>query len=203
MYWEERYRSGGTSGRGSYGRYAELTAEIINRIFRERRVEDVIEYGCGDGNQLSYLHAPRYVGLDVSPTAVKRSADRFRTDPTKRFLLYNPGWHSEHDSEFSADCALSKDVVFHLVEDDAFETYMRHLFASGRRLVVIVASDLDWYVGPHERHRRFTPWVEAKLPEWQLVEKIDSPLPYNWKTGEGMLANVYVFEREAEPNHVD
>jgi glycosyltransferase involved in cell wall biosynthesis len=194
-YWEQRYRSGGTSGRGSYSPYAELTAEIINRIFREREVEDLIEYGCGDGNQLSHLRVAKYVGLDAAPTAIERCAERFRDDPTKSFFLYNPKQHVDTHGEFSADCALSKEVIFHLAEDDVFETYMRHLFASARRLVVIVASDLDWYLGPYNRHRRFTLWVEANLPEWQLVEKIDSPVPYNFDTREGMLSDVYVFER--------
>jgi hypothetical protein len=196
VYWEERYRSGGTSGSGSYSPYAEMTAEIINRIFRERKVEGVIEFGCGDGNQLSHLRVAKYVGLDVAPTAIKRCAERFRDDRTKRFFVYNPQQHVDGSPGYSADCSLSKEVIFHLVEDDIFETHMRHLFASGRRLVVIVASDLDWHLGPYERHRRFTPWVEANLPEWRLVEKIDSPAPYEFDTGKGMLSNVYVFQRK-------
>lgn len=193
-YWEERYRLGGTSGAGSYSPYAELTAEIINRVLRERQIEEVIEYGCGDGNQLSYLRVAKYIGLDVAPSAIERCRERFRADQTKRFLLYNPSDHVNRNGGLSAQCALSKDVIFHLVEDDVFEIHMRHLFASARRLVVIVASDLDWHIGPHEKHRRFTTWVEANVPEWRLVEQVDSPAPYDFVNGEGMLSNVYVFE---------
>src|SRR5436305_1826918 len=153
-YWEDRYRSGGTSGAGSYGRYAELSSEIINRVIRERGIEEVVEYGCGDGNQLAYLRVAKYIGLDVAPTAIERCTELFRDDPSKSFFLCDP----EHrgDAAFFADCALSKEVIFHLVEDDIFERYMRRLFSSARRFVIIVASDLDWWLTEYERHRRFT-----------------------------------------------
>jgi hypothetical protein len=48
----------------------------------------------------------------------------------------------------------------------------------------------------HERHRRFTPWIASHVPEWRLTEKIASPAPYNFETGEGILSNFYVFHRE-------
>jgi glycosyltransferase involved in cell wall biosynthesis len=193
-YWEDRYRSGGTSGAGSYGRYAELSSEIINQVIRERGIEEVVEYGCGDGNQVAYLRVPKYIGLDVAPTAIKRCTDLFRDDQTKSFFLCDP----EHrgDAAFSADCALSKEVIFHLVEDDVFERYMRRLFSSARRFVVIVSSDMNWSLNEYERHRRFTPWIASHLPEWRLAEKVASPAPYNFETGEGILSNFYVFHRE-------
>jgi hypothetical protein len=52
-FWENRYRTGGTSGSGSYGRLAEFKAEILNEFVRERGVSSIIEFGCGDGAQLS------------------------------------------------------------------------------------------------------------------------------------------------------
>jgi hypothetical protein len=51
-YWEDRYVSGGTSGPGSYDAQAEYKADFLNRFVRENAIGSVIEFGCGDGNQL-------------------------------------------------------------------------------------------------------------------------------------------------------
>ena len=52
-YWENRYKNNGNSGAGSYGRLAEFKADVINNFIAENKITSVIEFGCGDGNQLS------------------------------------------------------------------------------------------------------------------------------------------------------
>ena len=37
-YWELRYRNGGTSGAGSYGRLAEFKAEVLNEFVRVKGI---------------------------------------------------------------------------------------------------------------------------------------------------------------------
>ena len=58
QYWETRYRTGGDSGAGSYGRLAKFKAESINGFVRENGIHSVIEWGCGDGSQLSLAGIP-------------------------------------------------------------------------------------------------------------------------------------------------
>jgi SAM-dependent methyltransferase len=195
-YWERRYALGGTSGRGSYGQYAEMKAGIVNRMVREREVTSVIELGCGDGNQLAYLDLEDYIGLDVSATAVTMCIERFRDDSRRKsFFQYSPrAFHDAHGL-FVADLALSQEVVFHLVEDEVFDGYMRLLFSMGRRFVLICSSDRDLPLGPHERHRRFTPWVEQHAAGWKLAETAPSPHPYDERTGEGLLSDFFLYER--------
>ncbi|WDH99000.1 hypothetical protein PUW24_09050 [Paenibacillus urinalis] len=65
-YWENTYKNGGNSGAGSYGMLAEFKAEVINRVIALHKLTRVIEFGCGDGNQLSYMDYKKYLGLDVS-----------------------------------------------------------------------------------------------------------------------------------------
>ena len=89
-YWEERYQNSGTSGAGSYGRLAKFKADVINSFVRENKIGSVIEFGCGDGHQLSLAFYPQYVGLDVSPTAIKMCKEKFAQDKTKSFFLYDP-----------------------------------------------------------------------------------------------------------------
>jgi hypothetical protein len=38
---------------------------------------------------------------------------------------------------FTADLAISLDVIFHLIEDAFFNTYMTHLFAAGWNFVIM------------------------------------------------------------------
>ncbi|NIQ00794.1 MAG: hypothetical protein GWM98_10685, partial [Nitrospinaceae bacterium] len=89
-FWETRYARGGDSGHGSQGRLAQFKAEVLNRFVEQHRVESVIEFGCGDGGQLALLRFPRYIGLDVAPTAIARCRERFRADSSKSFFLYHP-----------------------------------------------------------------------------------------------------------------
>lgn len=42
-----------------------------------------------------------------------------------------------------ADLSLSLDVIYHLVEDEVFETYINTLFKSARRYVIIYSSNSD------------------------------------------------------------
>jgi hypothetical protein len=66
QYWERNYARGGTSGPGSYDALAEAKAAFLNDFVRAREVRSVIEFGYGDGHQLSLADYPSYTGLDVS-----------------------------------------------------------------------------------------------------------------------------------------
>jgi SAM-dependent methyltransferase len=193
-YWRARYASGRDSGRGSRGELAAFKAEFLNAFVAEHRIASVIELGCGDGQQLQLARYPRYVGLDVCAEAVRLCRHRFAGDPTKRFELA-----PEHAGE-EADLALSLDVVYHLVEDSVFESYMQRLFDAGRRFVIVYSSNTDRNPesGPaHVRHRHFTRWVESHRPDFRLVCRVPNPHPY--RAGEGSFADFFVFSRDPWP----
>ncbi len=62
--------------------------------------------------------------------------------------------------------AVSMDVIFHLVEDDVYETYMNTLFRVAQRLVLIYLSE------EHVRHRRFGVWIEESMRDWSLIKTV-------------------------------
>src|SRR5690606_8385419 len=76
-YWRKRYEKGGHSGPGSYDKLAEYKAETLNRFVADHQITDVIEFGCGDGNQLRLAQYPRYIGYDISPIALARCRELF------------------------------------------------------------------------------------------------------------------------------
>lgn len=179
-YWERRYRSGGNSGSGSFGQLAEFKAATLNQFVVDEDIASVVEFGCGDGNQLARLCFPRYLGLDVSPAAIGKCAERFGDDATKSFLLYDPASFHDPAGFATADLAMSIDVLYHLVEHDVWETHLRHLFAAGRRFVVLYAADLDdARPAAHVRHRPFSRWVTEHVPGWELTDVVPNPFPYD------------------------
>ncbi|MDX1422339.1 MAG: class I SAM-dependent methyltransferase [Kiloniellales bacterium] len=193
-YWERRYDSGGDSGVGSYGQFAEFKAEVINAFVVRNDVKSVIEFGCGDGNQLSLAKYPSYLGFDISATVIDRCRQRFAGDASKSFQLLQA-----YDDE-RAEMALSLDVIYHLVEDSVFEAYMRRLFSSATRFVVIYSSDLeenDHDQRKHIRHRRFTEWIETNVSGWTLKAHIPNKYPYKGNYRTGSFADFFVFERNA------
>lgn len=83
-YWEERYRQGGTSGSGSFGRLAEFKAETLNGYVARMAIQSVIEFGCGDGAQLDLARYPRYVGVDVAESSISACRSLFCTEGCRR-----------------------------------------------------------------------------------------------------------------------
>lgn len=197
-YWENRYRTGGTSGSGSYGLLAEFKARVLNGFVREHELRSVIEFGCGDGHQLSLADYPLYTGLDVSAQAIALCHRRFQGDATKSFLLYSPQAFHDGRRLLSAELALSLDVLFHLVELEVYEKYLLDLFSSATRFVVIYASNVERRPSrgnPHELRRKFTRDVARLAPGWRLqgVRGNDHP-PRNFSDNAGSLCEFYFYE---------
>lgn len=200
-YWEARYRAGGTSGPGSYGELAQFKADFLNALVAREEVSSVVEFGCGDGNQLTLARYPRYLGLDVSSAAIRRCAIHFAADTTKSFILYEPDAFTDRARFIRADMAMSLDVIFHLVEDHVFETYMRELFAAADRLVIIYSSNHDAKpANPHVRHRRFTEWIDTNAPDWRLSEHLANPYIVERTGLPKTVSNFFVYRRGARTN---
>jgi len=193
-YWIKRYESGGNSGSGSYGVLAQYKAEIINQFVIRNKLSTVIEFGCGDGNNLSLFQFQYYLGLDVSTLVVRKNRKRFQDHPGWAFMSVESldGW------SFKGDLCLSLDVIFHLVEDKTFESYMKSLFQSSCHYVIIYSSNEDFdHPDSHVRHRKFSKWIEVHAPEFRLREMIQNPHKANLTAdnSEKSFADFYIYER--------
>ena len=194
-YWEKRYRQGGNSGAGSYGRLAHFKAEVLNDFIRENDIEDIIEFGCGDGHQTSLLVDIPYLGVDISAAAVQRCQERFEPDSPKVFQELA----AFSEAPRNAMLTLSLDVIYHLVDDDIYEAYMRDLFDHADRFCIVYsANEEEATPDVHVRKRRFTDWVERNRPEWRLIKH----LPNRYPAGPGRdptetsFADFYFFAKE-------
>lgn len=191
-YWIKRYDTGGDSGNGSYNQLAEFKADVLNKFVLENGITSVIEYGCGDGNQLGLAQYPKYIGFDVSPNALSRCLKRFSNDETKTFKLVN-----DYDGE-TAELTLSLDVIYHLIEDGVFVDYMNRLFDSSERFVVIYSSDTDENskdMPSHVMHRNFSRWIKENKTGWTLVEHIPNMYPFDPDKKSGSFADFFIYAK--------
>jgi 2-polyprenyl-3-methyl-5-hydroxy-6-metoxy-1,4-benzoquinol methylase len=193
-YWRSRYEKGGNSGPGSYGNLARYKAEVVNLIVRDHAIETIVEFGCGDGNQAALFKIAHYTGVDISPLVVESALKTFgnRTD-----------WNFVTTSQFAKspktyDMAMSLDVIYHLTEEDVFESYMRQLTSSVRQYLLIYASDHDEQAKDvHVRHRNYSRWLEMHAPEFSLVKEFTHPYPLTAESNgqETSFAHFKLFEK--------
>ena len=172
-YWDDRYKRNQSSGAGSYGAFRDFKAHYLNDFVVRHNVSDVIEFGCGDGEQLSKAEYKSCCGVDVSDTVIRMNQERFTGDKSKLFVALKDYNATQSYEQF--DLSLSLDVIYHLVEDDVFDAYMKNLFAASRKFVVIYSTAYERRHAEHVRHRNFTTWVLSHAPEWKLVEHVQLP----------------------------
>jgi len=197
-YWEARYREGRNSGAGSYNRLAAFKAETLNRFVQEHGVLSVIEFGSGDGSQLRLADYPRYLGVDISTTAVDVTKRLYAKDGSKAFV-HTADLRPEH----RADLALSLDVIYHLVEDRVFEDYIARLFDSADRFVIVYSSNEERLSDSvHVRHRRFTDWIEENRPDFKQIGFVPNPYPETIRDIDNTsFADFYLFARIPTASH--
>jgi SAM-dependent methyltransferase len=145
LYWPVRYYTGGISGPGSRGRVAEFKARVLNDFVAKNSINSVIEFGCGNGDQLSLARYPRYVGIDISRTAIAQCRKRFQGDRTKAFTLLRDYRASVHD------LAISLEVIFHH-DAPSWSFQIRHRAFSRWveanrpewKLISVIPNESDW-----------------------------------------------------------
>ena len=196
-YWESRYKSGGNSGEGSYDRYAEFKADVINEFLGEKNITRAIEFGCGDGNQASLINYKEYIGLDVSETIVQKCIRKFQSDKNKSFFLYRGNAFSDPLGVFRCDLSLSLDVLYHLIEKDVYLEYIKNLFSVSNKYVVIYSSNINVPQRSHELHREFLKDVEYLFKDkWVIENTIINKYPAkNIDDLSGSMANFYFFRK--------
>ncbi|WP_172966880.1 methyltransferase domain-containing protein [Patiriisocius marinistellae] len=192
-YWENRYVTNRDSGSGSYGRLASFKAEILNAFVKNNSIKTILEFGSGDGNQLTLSEYPQYTGVDVSKKAIAICEEKFKNDKTKRFV---------HSSLFDiapikAELVMSLDVLYHLVEDTVFKNYMIDLFNASTKYVVIYSSNYDDHFAAHVKCREFTKWIDTNVADqWKQVDFIKNKYPFDKKDPNNTsMADFYFYQK--------
>jgi SAM-dependent methyltransferase len=192
-YWENRYKKGGKSGAGSYGDKGQYKAKIINEFIVDNAIKSVIEFGCGDGNQLEYSNYSSYLGLDISEEAIKICKEKFKNDKSKEFRLL-----SEYEGE-TAELSISLEVIFHLLEEPLFNDHMNLLFGSSEEFVLIFSSnssDNSKSTALHIHHWKFTDWVTNNRKDWSLIAHIPNNYPLENDSIIFSQSDFYIYQKQ-------
>ena len=191
-YWESRYSGGSNSGDGSYGRLADFKAQFLNQFIIENKIETAIEFGCGDGNQLSLINYSKYLGLDVSASTIKMCIEKFKDDSSKSFMLYETNCFINNNF-IQAELTLSLDVLYHIVEENLFIKYLKDLFATSSQHVIIYSTNFNKNESTHVLHREFLNLVKKEFPHFGFVKEVANPFPGNGH--QESEANFFLFKR--------
>src|SRR5581483_12428603 len=88
---------------------------------------------------------------------------------TRTFIWYDPVCFHDPLRVVSADCAISLDVIFHLIEDDIFARYIDNLFRSGLHFVIIYGLDEEQSRPGHVsvRFRKYSEYIAKNIPHFR------------------------------------
>lgn len=122
-YWERRYLSGGSSGKGSVGKSRAFKWYVIELYTGPiaKYQGNILDVGCGDLSFWEGRTHPRYLGLDISPTVLLQDRER------------RPEWAFHcvdcciPSLEYRADVVLCMDLLFHIMDDAAYVALVRNL----------------------------------------------------------------------------
>jgi len=179
-YWYNRYAKGDTSGAGSYGLLADFKAEVINNFIVNNNIDSVIDFGCGDGNQLIIANYKKYMGLDVAESSIAICIARFQNDKTKSFTKYDP-LSFLNNGYFSADLVLSLDVLYHIIPENEFIKSLEDIFSCSGKYVILYTSinayEREVYKkGVHVRHRDVISYL-TKFKDFEVIDIVPQKYP--------------------------
>lgn len=167
LYWEARYKNGGTSGWGSHNiSSVNFKKDYINSYIRKIKAKTLVELGCGDGNQLSYFDGYQsYSGYDISETIINKCQIKFKNDNTKSFTSnINDLLNKE-----KYDIALSLDVTYHLIEEDVYKNYLNNLFNLSNFVIIFGVDNNNVVSAKHVKNRMISEYVIQYQKKFQLV----------------------------------
>jgi hypothetical protein len=189
------YAKGGNSGVGSCGDLQIFKTETINHILKKYNICNAIEFGCGDGNQLKNIDYNNYKGFDISKTAINLCKKTYYNNKNLSFELI------KKISGETSKLTLSLDVIFHLIEENVFNNYMKLLFNASEQFVLIYSSNTDTQIDEEVKHfknRNFIDWVTINFKKIELIEKIPNKYPYNRKLNMGSVSDFYLFKKRGD-----
>lgn len=173
--WETRYLEGGNSGCGSYGELCNYKAKFINTFVNDKNIKSIIEFGSGDGNQMEHFEIDNYIGVDISEYIINICKQKYKDITNKNFITYDEYYKNSN----KYDLSLSLDVIYHLVEDEIYEKYMKDLFNSTNKFVIIYSTNWndDKYNGSHVYHRKFTEYIDINFKNAKLIHHEPNKYP--------------------------
>lgn len=187
-YWENRYRQGGNSGKGSRGKHREWKWSILNKYIPN--IDNVIDVGCGDIAFMEGRDIKNYTGIDISQTMVDRN---IKLKPEWNFILSSA---DVKINGLNGDVAFCHDMLFHIMDDDVYDKILLNLIDYSNEYISI----FTWHKNPlrkwfrsiehdsYEAYRDFTKYIS-------LFENVGFELIANCKSETDKFGSMYIFRK--------
>jgi SAM-dependent methyltransferase len=140
-----------------------LGSETARKRLRDRWLPDIVgkrvlEVGCGPGTWVDTLaDAATYLGIDWNADHIAQAAERFGTDPTRRFICGDATDPAVLDDTARFDLVLAFGVLHHIDDAPATDLLSRLAgrVAQGGR---IIAVEPVYHTGQHP----FAVWMKRR-----------------------------------------
>ena len=135
-YWDNRYKTGGTSGCGSIGELRDWKWGIIKKYNPE--LTSVIDIGCGDMRFWENQPLPKnYTGIDISETIINRNKQKY---PQGDFRVSS----STKVMEITAETVFCFDMLLHIMEKDEYVKTLENCCIYSEKYIFIYT----WLINP-------------------------------------------------------
>jgi 2-polyprenyl-3-methyl-5-hydroxy-6-metoxy-1,4-benzoquinol methylase len=161
----------------AYGLRKRAVMRILQRnpdLARPSILEAAVGLGSY-GPVWSRLGAIRWLGIDICEEAVERCRYLYRDADFAVEDLARPQWSSEliHDDEF--DLVTAIDILYHLVDEESFETALRKLASSVKRGGWLLVSDVfvadDRQIASHVKRRSLATYERVLADRLTLFDR--------------------------------
>lgn len=150
-YWNQLYKSGGTSGPGSIGKIRDWKWRIIRHYAGDPK--EILDVGCGDLSFWDGRDCASYLGIDIAPEVLAR--DRLRR-PSWTFIAVS----AAVPLKVRRRVVFCFDLLFHVLNDNEYFAIVDNLCAyTGEWLFVFT-----WEKNP----------FEGLLPRFRIVLPSDA-----------------------------
>jgi hypothetical protein len=191
-YWDDHYARGGVSGEGSVGALRDFKWETIRRFCPD--LDDVVDVGCGDLSFWDGQPWPRfYVGIDISKTVIERNGrGRFGA-----FICTPADRVSPRDEECigRAEAVLCMDMLFHVMNDDAYERILENLCRWSDRWIFAYTWTTNPLLQPEVRRCASEELLRSGHPFRALRVRLGSETDYRYQKYRDFAQYFDLFER--------
>jgi SAM-dependent methyltransferase len=158
QYWDNRW----VSPEALYGAHEEIddfVNEIIKKTIAETESESILDVGCGTMKRWKELPVEdaKYVGVDVSPNAIVKAAERF---PEATFYVAD----ATADTFPTKDLVIATGVLPH-IKPEHFKTTIKKFVKAGKKAIIfshtpdVEGGGYQYVVPPIEEWRMGSGWL--------------------------------------------
>jgi len=107
----------------------------------------------------------------IEKHCIERVTEFCFSDSKQFFFSFKNHTEPDEHVDQTAELVLFLEDIYHLIEDDAFDTYMRRLFSAAEKYVIIYASSGEQQTN-HLKHLKLTDWVDKNKADFNLLQFI-------------------------------